>query len=335
MAKFLPAGVAVLLIGICPMSRAQLVIDGSFGNSITSLTDASTIEATIDAGIAQLESAIATPITVNIDFEDDTTISLGASNTYYNYLPYSQYLTDLKNLPDHSAIQNTAWASLPVQTDNPVNGNAYLEMSLPLLRAIGESQLGDNSGTPNDLDSTISLNIPEMNVSRSGTQNANDYDLEAVAMHEMDEVLGIGGEGSSLNDSGTGSTTGPVGVLDLYRYSAANTLSHNKTANTVAYFSINSGTSSIVYFNQAGHSSDFGDWGDGVTPADSEPTNPAYVQDAFSDPGVDINLGTPELTAFNVVGYELAAVPEPKDTALLIVGSLAVLGAWRRLVRSI
>ncbi|HEX4085271.1 MAG TPA: NF038122 family metalloprotease [Chthoniobacteraceae bacterium] len=332
MVKGLPGAFVVLLLA-CPLAKAQLVIDGTFGSSITSLSDASTIEAGIDDAISRLEAAVETPITVNIDFEDDTSISLGASETYINDLSYSKYLTDLENLPAHSADQLTALASLPVQTDNPVNGNSKLVLSLPLLRAIGEAALGDNadiSGDPDDLDGTIDLNIPAMNVSRSGGQNPDDYDLQSVATHEMDEVLGIGGEGSALNSG----TAGPVGVMDLYRYSAPDTRSYTTSPNATAYFSINSGATNLVYFNQSSNG-DFGDWGDGVAPADQEPSDPPLVQDAFSEPGVDIDLGTPELTALNVVGYELAAVPEPKNIALLVIGSLVVLIVWRRLVGSI
>lgn len=310
----------LLAIACHPSARADLVIDPTFGSSITSLSDAATVEAGIDQAISRLEADIATPITVGIDFEDDTKISLGNNLTYYSDLSYSQYLSDLKNNQVLSAEDKIALATLPVQTDNPVDGNPDVQLTLPLLRAIGEASLGDNSFN-DGIDSTISLNLPEMNVSRTGTQNPDDYDLQAVATHEMDEVLGIGGQGSML---GSG-TTGPVGPLDLYRYSAPGVRSYSQSADVSAYFSIDGGNTNLVYFNQYGNNSDFGDWGNGTVPAEQDGNTPPQVQDAFGTPGVDVNLGFNELTALDVVGYNLTEpVPEPRNVCLLAVGLLAI-----------
>jgi hypothetical protein len=327
-ASIFTIGLVLLIVASarCPTAKAGLVIDGTFGTSITSLSDASTVEAGIDSAISRLEAAIATPITVNIDFEDDTSVGLGESDTNFGIIPYSQYLSDLKHNQTLSALDNEAIASLPVQTKNPVNGNDNVELTLPLLRAIGESAAGDNGG---GLDSTISLNLPIMNVSRTGTQNPDDYDLQAVVGHEMDEVLGIGGAGSELTSSGT---TGPVGPMDLFRYSAPGVRSYSLSTNVAPYFSLNSGTTDLVHFNQFGNNSDYGDWGNGVTPAQQDGNTPPQIQDAFGDPGVDINLGTNELIAFDVVGYNLTSpVPEPGNVCLLAGGLITVAFYSRRL----
>ncbi len=45
---------------------------------------------------------------------------------------------------------------------------------------------------------------------------------------------------------------------------------------------------------------------------------------AFGSPGVDINLGSNELTALDVVGYNLVSVPEPGISALLLSGLIAI-----------
>jgi hypothetical protein len=315
----------ILAAAFHPSAKADLVIDGTFGTSITDLPDASTVEAGIDQAISRLEAAIATPITVGIDFEDDTSVSLGESDTYYNDLPYSQYLSDLENNQVLSADDKIALASLPVQTDNPVDGNPDVKLTLPLLRAIGETTLGDNSFN-NGIDATIDLNLPDMNVSRTGTQNPDDFDLQAVVAHEMDEVLGIGGEGSVLG-SGTSAAilpTGAVGPLDLFRYSAPGVRSFSQSANVSAYFSINGGHTNLVYFNQV-YGADFGDWGNGTVPAEEDGNTPPQVQDAFGAPGVDVNLGFNELTALDVVGYNLTEqVPEPRDICFLAAGLLVI-----------
>jgi hypothetical protein len=317
------AGLLVAGVFAAASARANLVIDPTFGSSITSLSNASAVEAGIDAAISRLDAAVENPITVKIQF-DDMSGGLGESDTFFNALPYSQYLSDLKTDQVLSANDTIAIHSLPVQTANPVNGNANIDLSLPLLRAIGESSLGDNDG---GLDSTISLNLSSMNVSRTGMQNSNDYDLQAVATHEMDEVLGIGGEGSDLASG----TTGAVGPLDLFRYISPGVRSYSQSANIAPYFSINGGTTELVYFNQVS-GADYGDWGNGVTPAEVDGNSPPQVQDAFGTPGTDVNLGMNELTALDVVGWNLVAqsVPEPGTTGLLVASGLACAVTFRR-----
>ena len=142
----------------------------------------------------------------------------------------------------------------------------------------------------------------------------------------MDEVLGIGGAGSVLNSG----TSGPVRPLDLFRYSASGVRSFSQSNNVTSYFSINGGVTDLVHFNQTS-AGDFGDWGNGTTPAENEGNTPPQVQDAFGDPGVDINLGVNELTALDVVGYDLVdPVPEPSAFWLLSGGVIVVAIARRR-----
>ncbi len=322
-----PLAVLSFLAACCSSANANLVIDPTFDNSITSLTDASTIEAGIDQAISRLENAIETSVTVSIDFGDMSS-GLGQSETFFNLLSYSQYRSDLANNQILSANDISALASLPVSSTNPVNQTADVYLTTANLRAIGETALGTlPSG---DFDSSITLNLSDMNLSRSGTQDPTKYDLQSVVTHEMDEALGIGGAGSTIGDSISGN---PVGSMDLFRYASNGVRSYSTSTSATAYFSINGGATNLSNFNQAGGGSDYGDWATGATP---------QVQDAFGTPGVDVNLGSNELTSLDVVGYNLVAVPEP-GTAFLLMGGLFAIGilkyrrqtpmipwAWRR-----
>jgi autotransporter-associated beta strand protein len=306
------AGVSVVLfsggmLAIAPEARGNLTIVPTWDTTITSDPNAATIEATINTAISNLESDLLNPITVNITFAEMSS-GLGESDTFTSTLSYSTYRSSLVSAQTLSADDNLAIASLPSQTGNPVNGNSTVKMTLPLLRA-----LGFNANPPaGDPDSTISFNASIVNDSRPGT-NSSDYDLQSVVTHEMDEALGIGGAGSQLNNvlAGSNTLTGVVGPLDLFRYSAAATRSYTTSSTAVSYFSINSGTTDFVNFNQDNNGSDYADWGDGVTPADGKPTNPPQVQDAFSHPGTaaadEPNLGSNELAALDVVGWNLSA----------------------------
>ncbi|MEI7823165.1 MAG: NF038122 family metalloprotease [Verrucomicrobiota bacterium] len=298
MKRFLPGMTkGKLMLAACWMfaavtsAHAGLIINATFDSTITSDVNAATIEAGINAAIARAEAAISNNTTVSILFKE-TASGLGGSLTSHYIVPYSTYRTLLATSQTLSANDNTALASLPISGVNPVNGNANVNVQTALARTLGYANFGGSDGT-------ISLNTSIMNISRTGTQNGSFYDLQAVAAHEIDEVLGVGGPGSALPTTGSS-----VGVLDLFRYSAAGTRSFS-TSTSPSYFSINGGVTNLVNFNQTG-SGDYADWASSAT---------HRVQDAFGTPGAQLDIGTAELTALDVIGYDLVAVPEP-GTAL-------------------
>ncbi len=319
-----PLGTALTMS--VPAAHADLDIVPTFGSTITSDPNAATIEAAINATIARVESDISNNVAVDITFQESTT-GLGGSTTLAYTVPYPTYANALLTQQTLSASDVSAIASLnyvPGTTvNNPVNNSGSVVVGTALARTLG---IASYSGS----DGTISLNTSIMNLSRTGAQNAGYYDLQAVAGHEIDEVLGIGGPGSSLQLSGAysgqASPTGAVGVMDLYRFSGLNIRSFTLDPSKTAYFSINSGLTKLVSFNQNGaYGADFADWGDGGTgTSDGSGNNPAQLQDAYGAPGTMVNIGANELTALDVIGYNLTAAPEP-STWVMMFGGLGIL----------
>ena len=207
---------------------------------------------------------------------------------------------------------------VPIGPNNPVNGTATIHVSTANARALG---INFNPPTGQS-DSTISLQLSLMNLSRTGTQDSTKYDLKAVVSHEIDEALGFG---SSLNNlaNGAPSPTGAIGVSDLYRYSANGVRSLSTDVNANAYLSVDGGLTKLVNFNQTAG----GDFSDYNSVAGSP-----HVQDAYSTPGAQADLGNAELTTLRDIGYNsnISAAPEaPQLTGISLVLAALTFGLWR------
>jgi hypothetical protein len=321
------AGVILLVTGT-PVRAASISINATFDSSITGLSNASSIEGAINAAIGELDAAILSPnsITVSIDFQNMTS-GLGQSSTGIYQVSYDDYYNAFKAIAA-SPVQLTALASLGTaptgqNSGNPVNGNTHVDITSAEGRNLGFSTPGVVSATGGTFDTVIALNT---SITSPPNGLPGFYGLEAVALHEIDESLGIGGTGSTLTGSGT--LTGPVGDLDLFRYSASGVRSYSNTQTTslFSYFSVDGGVTVQSYFNQTS-AADFADWLSNPIPAGFT----VQVQDAFGQTGTNPALGTSELRALNAIGYELAPIvlPEPSTLFLSGIGVLALL-SYRR-----
>jgi autotransporter-associated beta strand protein len=303
------------MLALAAQVRANLVIDPTFDSTIISDPNAATIEAAINSAISRVEADISNNVTVDIYYKEMTS-GLGESESTEYYDSYSGYRSLLAGDQTLSADDTVALAHLPIESANPVDGNSTSEsmvIAAPTLRALGQNAPGvlTSSGeSGGSFDGIVGLNTSICNLSRTGTQNPSFYDLQAVAAHETDEVLGIGGTGSTLYLDGayTGQSagTGSIGVLDLYRYASNGVRSYTLNPNVNAYFSIDGGATNFVYFDQNDEGADFADWGNG-TPNAEAGNIPPQVQDSFGTPGVDTNIGANELAALDVVGWNLTS----------------------------
>jgi len=332
----------------------------NFGIPVVSLDGNAQAISAITAATNQIASQYSNAVTVNLLFygSHDTANGFAAASasgqTVYAYSQFTDALkADALAHPNNFALA-TAVANLGVGNGAADPANSFIVPTTADARVLGlgdASPQFDSTGTylggGGTVDAIVFINLDQPFSYTRPIQDVSAgiaFDAQTFMEHEIDETLGIGGAGSTLNDllldpnfaadffGVSGSAFGP---MDLYRYLAPGVPSY--VANPAldfsqfAYFSIDGGNSFIDSFNQqAMIFGDAGDWGlaqicdGGVFLGGS-----GGVQDAFecNNHQADVTMGSPEDIALRAIGYD--RIPEP--TTLSLFGAGLVGAALRRL----
>ena len=295
--------VSMSLLAAAAMPAHALVINPTFDAGYSAEQ-----KATVLSAISFLQSQVTDNVTFGINFKTSSS-GLGSSLQGLYGTSYSDVVAAL-NADRTSANDYQAMSHVAAGPADPATGQGMILFTYAQCFA-----LGFNCGAQGTSDIFINLGLVDSN--RADGIASDKYDMFGVALHEMDEFLGVGGPGSSV---GTGYPY--LGIEDLFRYTSSGVRSYT-TAVDDAYFSIDGGVTTLARFNQE-WSGDFADWWS------AGPHTPS-AQDAFGTPGTTINYHEAERVALDVVGWELAPaqVPEP-STLMLMLPVLVGLGMRRR-----
>jgi hypothetical protein len=284
-----------------------LIIHATFDSSITGNPNAAAIEAMINRAISIYESLFRDPITIQIRFRYATTAPNGTplpagqisqSNFVIYTIPWNTAVDALR-ADATTSNDNLAIASLPGSAlsanvkPSSANGRAVGGNTPPAMFANGTV----GNGGPYDGIVTLNSAAPYQ---FARPPSASNYDAQLATEHEIDEVMGLG---SRLGHTGT-----DLRPQDVFSWSSTGV--RNLTSSGTRYFSINSGSTNIVNFNQDPNG-DFGDWLSTACPQ----AHP-YVQNAFACTGQysDVTPTSPEGINLDVIGYDLVNAPAPPPT---------------------
>jgi hypothetical protein len=275
-----------------------MVITPTFDSTILNNPNSAAIQSMINQAVANYHSLFNDPINVKILFRYSTTTpsggSMGSSLARSNFVLYPVPWNNYKN-----ALVADA------KTGNDATANASLPASslstniLP--SSAGGRAVGLNTAAAMFPDGTVGVGGPYDGIVTLNSNQPYDFirppapgtfDALRSTQHEMDEVIGLG---SYLQITGSSD----LRPQDLFSWSAPGT--RNLLATGSRYFSINSGNTNIVAFNQNA-SGDFGDW-----LSEPCPQNNPYVQNAFGcvEQVADVEATSPEGVNLDVIGYDL------------------------------
>ena len=313
-----------------------LTLTPNYGSSLTSQGNALAVESAITNAIGAIDALYSNNANIPVLFLYDSGLGGGASTSsaIFSNITYNSWrnslATDSTAHPENTAL-STAVAHLPA----PGTVTQTMSVTAPYFNAVMGQSL------------SLCFNGSGSFVSGCGASYAAVVTLSgtsvAVIEHELNEVLGGGGGGTTLTNASVGTPTA-YGTTDLFRYQSLGSTcagplggrSWSTNSGLVTCYSIDGGNSAItdqagnpVRFNQAGGGSDYADW-------NSQDSTLSWIQDAFvpATTPLPYTAGSPEYIMMTSIGYNPAAIaaPEPVSLALMLSGitSLAVVRRRRK-----
>jgi hypothetical protein len=211
-AHCLSAGAASIALAISlawtPNASAELVITPVFDSSITGNANAAAIEGAINSAIGTIDGLYSNSVNLSVTFtyKPGAAGNLESTNQDYYDVPYAQYVAlltaDSVANPGNTVLA-TAIANLA--KGNDANGNKDLAVAGGQLTMLGVASAGN---------AVININSNQA-FDFSRPVAAGDFDAIGGLEHELDEVLGGGGAGSTLNSIASSCPNAPNGSFAI------------------------------------------------------------------------------------------------------------------------
>jgi hypothetical protein len=344
------SGSALLALVLANPAYASLDIVPTFDSSITALGDAAAVEAVISNASHAIQGDFENSFDVPILFKaahgglDGFLATTRSTFFRRTYRDYSDLLESAASFQPGNAVLRTAVNNLSSGnkggTDGVIVTNTVLQaLGAPASDVPGGFDANGNFVGLGAFDGVVTINVDQPftytePVPIYDGHNVT-YDATRAVEHEIDEVLGGGGSGSTLNDISQFGTDNPdsvftfyQGALDLYRYSAPETPSFSTSETAGAYLSVNGGATEIVGFNNFSQG-DYGDFGPNTDSCGGGGFGgPAgLIQDAFScnnETAERFSSASPEYAMLESIGYDPTVVPEASTWLMLLVGFVGV-----------
>lgn len=297
-----PAALPVLtLLAAAPAAAFSIV--PYYDPSIAAAPNALQMQVAIAQAIAHIEALYANPGSVHIIFRQSETLEARSqSATSFYHTTYDGYRAFLRNAA-RTHKQNTVLATAVAHLDEgnrPPPGGFVLLTSAAARIALGQikrTPCWDRTGTYHpecgqEFDGIVTFHSRER-LDYSAHPAPGTFSVIAMAEHEIDEILGGGGTGSTLGLIAQGHPANEIGVLDPYRYALGEKDFSPAPNASAPYFSIDGGRTSLAAFDQSGRN-DYGDF-----------AGPAYVQSSECCLGAlpYYGPGSPDYVMMLAIGY--------------------------------
>ena len=295
----------------------NIVVNLQIGMS--SSLGSSTLGGATPQAVAGPYSVFRSAVAADATSQDDRTFSTNLPSGS----AFSVYINRTSNNPNGSLS-----ATPYVDADGDLN-NTTVFMTRANAKALGLITANDSA-----IDAKIEFNSSFVfDYDRTNGISSNAFDFIGIAIHEIGHALGFFSGVDILDQNGSSSVRDDeytyVTPLDFTRFSSASRAANANidwTAdNRSKYFSVDGGTT-VAVDNAWSLGRNFGDgrqashWKDNLGRGIMDPTF------APGELGIVTNL---DLRAFDVMGFNSTAVPEPTSMAIFLTG-IATLGLARR-----
>lgn len=329
-------GILACAVGGVFAARPASALTINLGNTSGMNTDAL---AGFQAAANYWSSTLSNNVTINIDvgYQSLGAGILGSTQSSYvsdglSYNSVKKALSDAKtsssDITAVSHLQNGS--SLTFKTTNLTTGATYTSsgpstMNTKLdVTTANARVLGLYSGAGTDATITFTSNY-QWDFDRSDGIAAGKYDFIGCAIHEIGHALGfVSGVDvidyyAAPNGSGKGKYTSfsnyeIVTPLDLFRYGTDGTTSYMSMVDgDAAYFSLDGGATSLASFSTGVYN------GDGRQASHWKDNLGLGIMDPTAAPGELMAVTPLDLQAMDIIGYTVAAVPEPATAGMLLI----------------